>query len=98
MVVGEKTLPLYNKTNAVRFMGNVVYTNKMPGGALRGYGATQGTFALESTVNILAERLNISPLELRLKNIINKGEASKVWDGGILGSSTWISVLKREKS
>lgn len=33
MVVGQKTLPLYNKTNAVRFMGDVVYTNKMPGGA-----------------------------------------------------------------
>ncbi|MDO7787704.1 xanthine dehydrogenase family protein molybdopterin-binding subunit [Desulforamulus aquiferis] len=97
MVVGEKTLPLYNKTNAVRFMGNVVYTNKMPGGALRGYGATQGTFALESTVNILAERLNISPLELRLKNIINKGEASKVWDGGILGSSTLDKCIEKGK-
>lgn len=48
-LVGEKTMPMYNKLEASRFKGNVVYTNKMPAGAFRGYGATQGCFAVEST-------------------------------------------------
>ncbi len=88
MVVGEKTLSLYNKTKAVRFMGNVVYTNKMSAGAFRGYGATQGTFALETAVNKLAERLNMDPAEVRLKNLIKEGETSLVSEGVKLGSST----------
>ncbi|WP_346356065.1 xanthine dehydrogenase family protein molybdopterin-binding subunit [Azotosporobacter soli] len=75
-VVGDKTLPLYNKTKAVRFYGQVVYTNKMPAGALRGYGATQGGFALESAVNKLAVVLKVDPAELRLKNLIREGETS----------------------
>ncbi|MCB5942969.1 molybdopterin-dependent oxidoreductase, partial [bacterium 210820-DFI.6.52] len=58
-LVGEKTMPMYNKLTASRFKGNVVYTNKMPAGALRGYGATQGCFAVESTINMLAHKLNI---------------------------------------
>ncbi len=68
-VVGLKTLPLYFKAEAFRYHGHAVYTNKTPpGGALRGYGATQGTFALESAVNELAEKLGgMDPLELRQK-------------------------------
>ena len=86
-VVGEKTLPLYNKTKAVRFIGDVVYTNKMPAGAFRGYGATQGAFALETAVNKLAEKLDIDPTELRLMNLIKEGEVSLV-SKEELGSST----------
>lgn len=73
-VVGQKTLPLYGKAKACRFHGHAVYTNKTPGGAFRGYGATQGTFALESAVNELAKKLNMDPAELRLKNILQEGE------------------------
>ena len=87
-VVGDKTLPLYNKMRAVRFMGNVVYTNKMPAGALRGYGATQGTFALESAVNLLAAKLAMDPAELRLKNLIQAGETSLIHPDHCLGSSS----------
>ncbi|AOT72531.1 xanthine dehydrogenase family protein molybdopterin-binding subunit [Geosporobacter ferrireducens] len=94
-VVGEKTLPLYNKTKAVRFMGNVVYTNKMPAGAFRGYGATQGTFALETAVNKLAEKLNMDPTELRLKNLIREGETSLLYHGKKLGSSTLHECIAR---
>lgn len=75
-LVGEKTMPMYNKLKASRFKGNVVYTNKMPAGALRGYGATQGCFAVESTINILAHKLNMDPTEIRLKNIVKEGETS----------------------
>ncbi len=96
-VVGQKTLPLYNKTNAVRFMGNVVYTNKTPAGAFRGYGATQGTFALESAVNKLAEKLNMDPIELRLKNLIQEGETCLTYDGKELGSSTLNKCIEKGK-
>ncbi|MFT8315331.1 MAG: molybdopterin cofactor-binding domain-containing protein [Clostridium sp.] len=93
-VVGQKTLPLYNKTKAVRFMGNVVYTNKTPSGAFRGYGATQGTFALESAINELAEKINMDSTEIRLKNLIKEGESSLIHSEG-LGSSTLHKCIKR---
>ncbi|WP_414647964.1 xanthine dehydrogenase family protein molybdopterin-binding subunit [Desulfitobacterium sp.] len=86
--VAEYTLPLYNKTRAIRFRGQAVYTNKMPAGAFRGYGATQGTFAVESTVNKLALKLGMDSTELRLKNIIREGETSLATQGIKLGSST----------
>lgn len=93
-VVGQKTLPLYNKTKAVRFMGNVVYTNKTPSGAFRGYGATQGTFALESAINELAEKINMDSTEIRLKNLIKEGESSLIHSEG-LGSSTLHKCIER---
>jgi CO/xanthine dehydrogenase Mo-binding subunit len=74
-VVGEKILPLYSKAKACRYHGHAVYTNKVPAGALRGYGATQGTFALESAVNKLAHELDMDPAELRLKNLISEGDS-----------------------
>jgi len=86
-LVASKTLPLYNKTKAIRFIGNVVYTNKTPGGAFRGYGATQGTFAVESTINKLAEKLGMDPTEIRLKNIIKEGENSLYHYDQMLGST-----------
>lgn len=96
-VCGDKTLPLYNKTRAVRYHGHAVYTNKMPAGALRGYGATQGTFALESTVNQLAARLNMDPTELRLKNLIKEGETSLVYHGKVLNSSALDRCIAKGK-
>ena len=56
---GHKSIPLYGKTEAFRFHYDVVYTNTMSAGAYRGYGATQGIFALESAVNELADKLNM---------------------------------------
>ena len=79
-LVGEKTMPMYNKLEASRFKGHVVYTNKMPAGAFRGYGASQGCFAVESTINMLANKLNIDPTEIRLKNIVKEGETSFAYD------------------
>ena len=54
---GHKSIPLYAKAEAYRFVYDVVYTNHMSSGAYRGYGATQGLFAVESAVNELAARL-----------------------------------------
>lgn len=96
-VVGAKTLPLYNKTRAVRFMGHAVYTNKMPGGALRGYGATQGTFALESAVNKLAEKLQMDPTILRVKNLIQEGESCLIHADAALSSSSLNRCIAKGK-
>ncbi len=79
MVAGSKTLPMYNKVEAVRFNGKVVYTNTTPAGAYRGYGAIQGNFALESAIDQLAEKLNMPPEELRKKNMISEGETSPIF-------------------
>lgn len=71
---GHKALPLYTGgCEATRFSCDVVYTNVQAAGAYRGYGATQGIFALESTVNVLAEKLHMDPAEIRLKNIVREG-------------------------
>jgi len=95
--VGHYTLPLYNKTRAVRFSGNAVYTNKVPGGAFRGYGATQGTFALESAVNKLAEKLGMDPTEVRLKNISKEGETFLTGQGVLLGSTSLDRCIEKGK-
>lgn len=51
-----------------------VYTNTIPSGALRGYGMTQPTFAVESAMDELARTLHIDPLELRRRNIVRPGD------------------------
>jgi CO/xanthine dehydrogenase Mo-binding subunit len=50
-----------------------VYTNNVPGGAFRGFGAPQGCFAAENQMNKLAEALGMDPIELRLKNCYREG-------------------------
>ncbi|EEG77310.1 xanthine dehydrogenase family protein molybdopterin-binding subunit [Dethiobacter alkaliphilus] len=96
-VVGQKTLPLYSKTRAVRFEGNVVYTNKLPAGAFRGYGAPQGAFALENAVNKLADELAMDPCEIRAKNVIKEGEKSLVYITEGLVSSTLHKCMEKGK-
>ena len=78
--VGSKTLPLYNKAPNVRFDGKTVYTNMPVGGAYRGYGATQGYFALETAMDELAEDLDMDPVELRRRNHIRVGETSPIFE------------------
>lgn len=51
-----------------------VYTNNIPGGAFRGFGAPQGNFIAESQMNKLAEALKMDPVELRLRNLVRNGE------------------------
>ena len=73
-LAGHKSLPLYNHVKASRFTYDVVYTNTMRAGAYRGYGATQGQFAVESIINELADELNIDPCEIRFKNMTRENE------------------------
>ena len=71
---GHKSIPLYTGgLEAFRFGYDVVYTNTMAAGAYRGYGATQGIFALETSVNKLAEKLGIDPTIIREKNMLREG-------------------------
>ncbi len=86
MVAGSKTLPLYNKVEAVGFRGDVVYTHTTPAGAFRGYGAVQGNFALESALDALAEQLHMDPIALRKLNMIKEGETSKIFE--VMGEGT----------
>ena len=76
----HKSVPLYNKGKAVHYGTEGVYTNHTPGGAFRGYGATEALWPLECAVNRLADEMGIDPAELRQKNLIAAGERSLVYD------------------
>ena len=86
MIVGSKVLPLYNKVDAVRFGGRVVYTNHVPAGAYRGYGAIQGNYALESTIDVLSEKLGMDPKRVREINSMKEKETSPIFE--IMGEGT----------
>ena len=73
-LVGHKSLSLYGGLEAARFACDVVYTNTMGGGAYRGYGATQGIFAVESAVSEMAAKLNMDPCVIREKNMVAQGQ------------------------
>ncbi len=79
MVCGSKTLPLYNKVDAVRFVSDIVYTNLPSAGAYRGYGAPQGLLALDSILDMLAEKTGKNPLDIKLMNTIKEGETSPIF-------------------
>jgi CO/xanthine dehydrogenase Mo-binding subunit len=51
-----------------------VYTNTVPAGAYRGFGTLQVTWAYESQMDMMADKLGLDPLEFRLKNLLKKGE------------------------
>ncbi len=74
MVFGSKNITALYKTSNFKHDAYCVYTNKTPSGAFRGFGNAQGAFAIESILDTMAEELGIDPLELRLKNVIRKGD------------------------
>ncbi|MEE1178465.1 MAG: molybdopterin cofactor-binding domain-containing protein, partial [Lachnospiraceae bacterium] len=79
---GHKSIPLYSKNQeAYRFTYDVVYTNVQAAGAYRGYGATQGLYAIETIVNELAVELGMDPVELRQMNIIKEGGVMPAYYG-----------------
>ena len=94
---GHKSIPLYGSLEAHRFSYDVVYTNTMSAGAYRGYGATQGIFAVESAVNELAGRLGIDPVELRLKNMVREGQTMPAYYGETAKSCALDRCLLRAK-
>ena len=86
-LTGHKSIPLYTASlEAFKFTANVVYTNMQPSGAYRGFGATQGQFAVETTVNELAETLGIDPVKLREQNMVREGMAMPAYYGEVTNS------------
>lgn len=92
---GHKSIPLYSSAEAHRFAYDVVYTNHMAAGAYRGYGATQGIFAVESAVNEMAQRLHMDPVEIRLKNMVREGDVMPAYYGETAKSCTLDRCLER---
>ncbi|MEG0584682.1 MAG: molybdopterin cofactor-binding domain-containing protein, partial [Cetobacterium sp.] len=81
-LVAFKTFPLYDKV-PMRLNATIVYSNTTVGGAFRGYGATQGTFAVESAINELAHELKLDSTEVRLKNLVEPSPEKYVTSGDI---------------
>ncbi len=92
---GHKSLPLYSRANAFRFAYDVVYTNTMSSGAYRGYGATQGLFAMESAINELAHALGMDPAALRARNMVREGEQMPAYYGETAQSCALDRCLAR---
>lgn len=83
---------LYRVPN-VNYEGYTVYTNKQPGGSFRGYGGPQVVFAMESQMDMIAERLGIDGVELRLRHANQPGETTTSgWKITSCGLSDCIST------
>jgi putative selenate reductase molybdopterin-binding subunit len=83
---GHKTLCLY-RARGYRFQADVVYTNWPIAGAMRGYGAPQGFFALESHIDECAHAVGMDPLAFRRKNHVQKGDYDPI-DTEVIGDIT----------
>jgi putative selenate reductase molybdopterin-binding subunit len=91
---GHKAMALYNAPN-IKYHADIVYTNKVPSGAYRGYGVPQGFWALETHMERIARTLGLDPIEFRLKNAIKAGDehpVSKIWSEGREGSAEYINT------
>lgn len=97
-LAGHKSIPLYGShLKAFRFWYEAVYTNTIAAGAYRGYGATQGLFALESAVNELADTLHIDPVALRLQNMVRQGQLMPAYFNETALSCTLDQCVLRTK-
>jgi len=79
----------------VDIVGMGVYTNNPPGGAFRGFGVTQSCFAMESNINMLAEKIGISQWEIRWRNAIEPGKIlpnGQIADQGTALKETLLAV------
>ena len=95
---GHKSIPLYtNNLEAFRFHYDVVYTNRLSSGAYRGYGATQGIFALESAVSELAAKIGMDPTKIREMNMVREGDVMPAYYGETANSCALDRCLARAK-
>lgn len=93
-VMGYATLVMGSmyRTDGVAVDGELVYTNKHPGGQFRGYGAPQTTFAIESQMDELAEALGLDPIDLRVHNANQPGDVTHT--GWKLDSARFVECLE----
>ena len=95
---GHKSIALYRHTEAYRFAYDVVYTNMQAAGAYRGYGATQGIFAVESAVNELAHKMGMDPVKIRELNMpVQGGPLPAYGDCDTAESCTMDQCMERAK-
>lgn len=94
---GHKSIPLFGKADAWRFTAKNVFTDTEPAGAFRGFGATQGCFAVEMTANRLAETLGMDPTELRLRNLPEVGKPMSAYYNETLLSCTADKCIEKGK-
>lgn len=95
---GHKSIPLYGKVEAFKFAYDVVYSNVMSAGAYRGYGATQGIFALESAVNELSAKLGIDPVKIREMNMVREGDIMPAYYNETTNSCALDRCLEKAKN
>ncbi len=81
--VGSKPLPLYSKVPNVRFEADIVHTNTPQTGAMRGYGAPQGTLALEGHLDVVARDLDLDPIAFRQAHYMEVGDLDEI--AGMMG-------------
>lgn len=96
-LTGHKSIPLYGQAEAFRFRFDVVYTNTVAAGAYRGYGATQGLFAVESAVNELAAQMGMDPVRLREMNMVKEGQIMPAYFGDKLNSCALDRCMAKAK-
>ena len=84
-------------------VGYAVYTNMVPGGGFRGYGASQTTFAIECAIDDLARKLDIDPMTMRRKNVVRPGDnIESIWKEpsdasfGSYGVDECLDIVERE--
>ena len=94
---GHKSIPMYGSLEAYRFAYDVVYSNVMSAGAYRGYGATQGIFAVESAVSEMAARLGIDPIRIREQNMVREGQFMPAYYGETANSCALDQCVERAK-
>ncbi|MFN2216443.1 MAG: molybdopterin-dependent oxidoreductase, partial [Anaerolineales bacterium] len=110
---GHKSMALYvgdgkyRKSPNIRFYADIVYTNTPPAGAFRGYGVPQGFWPLDRHMEQIARKLEMDPIEFKLKNSLHEGEYhpfSTAWNEGreprpeiihTVGLSKCVSVGKQ---
>lgn len=83
---------LYN-FNAMTGRGRLVYTNESPTTAMRGFGNAEALFGIEQMIDEIAERLDVDPVEMRRRNIVQEGETSL--HGWYISSSKLPACIER---
>ncbi|SPD74686.1 putative 4-hydroxybenzoyl-CoA reductase, alpha subunit [uncultured Desulfobacterium sp.] len=91
---GLTTLIPYRIPN-LKYEGLMIYTNKPVGGAMRGHGANQPRFAIESQLDMIAEDLGMDAAEIRLRNATRAGDKSI---SGLVFDSCELSTAIKEST
>lgn len=95
---GHKSIALYRHLDAYRFAYDVVYTNVQSAGAYRGYGATQGIYAVECAIDELAVKIGMDPVKIREINMPMEGEPLPAYgDCEVATSCTMDACMARAK-